>query len=65
MVAVRLSLASRNTERTGGHADTRTYAIGRQGSAGRYTTAANDNFKRRGYVTTVRLQTVAGLRERP
>lgn len=65
VVAVRVSLVSRNTERTVGHADTRTYAIGRQGTADRYSTATNDAFKRRGYVTTVRLQTVAGLREKP
>ncbi len=65
VAAVRVSLVSRNTERTVGHTDTRTYAIGRQGLVDRYTTAANDNFKRRGYVTTVRLQNVAGLREKP
>ncbi len=65
VVAVRVLLVSRNTERTVGHTDTRTYAIGRQGTTDRYTSAANDNFKRRSYVTTVRLQTVAGLREKP
>lgn len=65
VVAVRIFLVSRNTERTVGHQDTRTYAIGREGTVERSTTAANDNFKRRGYVTTVRLQTVAGLREKP
>ncbi len=65
VVAVRVWLVSRNTERTVGHTDTRTYAIGRQGTTDRFTAAANDDFKRRSYVTTVRLQTVAGLREKP
>ncbi len=65
VVAVRIALVSRNIEPTAGHTDTRTFAMGRQGTTELYTTAANDNFKRRGYVTTVRLQTVAGLKEAP
>lgn len=65
VVAVRIALVSRNTEPTVGHTDTRTYAIGRRGTADQYTSAANDNFKRRAYTTTVRLQTVAGLKETP
>lgn len=65
VVAVRIHLVSRNTEPTPGHKDTRQYPLGLNGTATIPGTAANDAFKRRAYVTTIKLQTVAGLREAP
>lgn len=65
VVAVRVSLVSRNTEPTVGHIDTRSYAIGRNGATDATQAAANDAFKRRAYVSTIKVQTVAGLREKP
>lgn len=66
VVAVRITALSRNTEATPGYVDSRTYALGLQGTAA-YTTpsAYGDAFKRRTATTTVRLNTVAGLRESP
>ena len=65
VVAVRVSLVSRNTESTNGWVDSTTYSMGLAGTtANTYTpSGAGQAFKRRGHVTTVRLQSWAGLRE--
>jgi len=61
VVTVRVWLLARNTERTLGYTDDRTYVLG--GDAEEYT--PNDGFKRQLYTSTVRLNNVAGRRESP
>lgn len=65
VVTVRVSLVSRNTESTNGWVDATTYSMGLAGTtAHTYTpSGAGQAFKRRGHVTTIRLQSWAGLRE--
>lgn len=63
VMAVRVSVLSRNLEPTTGHLDTRSYPLGLQGSASVSTGPFNDAFKRRVATTTARLHSVAGLRE--
>lgn len=65
VVAVRISLVSRNTEATPGYTDTRRYSSGLDGDTPVPSNPSNDAFKRRAYVTTVKLQSIAGLRELP
>ena len=60
VVAVRLNMLTRTTEATPGFSDPKTYNLGLAGSRGPFT----DNYKRRVYVTTVRLNNVAGPREK-
>ena len=59
VVAVRLYVLSRTTESSAGYSDGKTYSLGLSGTVGPFT----DNFKRRAYATTVRINNVAGLRE--
>lgn len=63
VVAVRIHVLSRGTEPSPGFTDTRTYASGLQGTATFVLGAFDDAIKRRAYVTTTRLHSVAGLRE--
>jgi type IV pilus assembly protein PilW len=64
VVAVRFHLLARTTEASPGFADTRTYDIGLDGTAAAAPLGPfNDAYKRRVYATTVRLNSVAGLRE--
>lgn len=65
VVAVRISLLSRNTEATPGWQDSRSFPLGLQGLAPYTVPAFTDSFKRRVASTTVRMQSVAGLRETP
>jgi type IV pilus assembly protein PilW len=65
VVAVRITLLSRNLEGTPGWQDGRSYPLGLQGLAPYALPAFADNIKRRAATTTVRLQSVAGLREAP
>ncbi len=65
VVAVRISLLSRNTEATPGWQDSRSFPMGLQGLAPYTVPAFTDTFKRRVASTTVRLHSVAGLRETP
>lgn len=60
VVAVRLNMLTRTTEPTVGFSDPKTYNLGMAGNRGPFT----DNYKRRVYVTTVRLNNVAGPREK-
>lgn len=65
VVAVRVSLVSRSPESSVGWSDTRSYAVGQTNTGAiTYTPAtADQKFKRRGYVTTIRLNNWAGFRE--
>ncbi len=59
VVAVRPYLLTRTTEVTAGFTDPKTYNLGMNGSRGPFA----DNYKRRIYSSTVRLNNVAGPRE--
>ena len=59
VVAVRPYLLTRTTEATAGFTDPKTYHLGLSGDRGPFS----DNFKRRIYSSTVRLNNVAGPRE--
>lgn len=59
VVAVRPYLLTRTTETTAGFTDPKTYNLGMSGSRGPFS----DNYKRRIYSSTVRLNNVAGPRE--
>lgn len=59
VVAVRPYLLTRTTEATAGFTDPKTYNLGMSGSRGPFS----DNYKRRIYTSTVRLNNVAGPRE--
>lgn len=63
VVAVRVHLLARTTETSAGHADTRSYALGLDGTDPYVVPAAGDAFKRRVYTTTARLNSIAGHRE--
>lgn len=68
VTAVRVYLVSRTTEPTAGHTDGRTYMSGLKGEtqATSFTPDSADlRFKRRAYSNTVRLNTIAGIREKP
>jgi len=59
VVTVRVYVLARTTEEAPGYSDTKTYALGLAGSFGPY----NDHYKRKVFVTTTKLQNVAGPRE--
>lgn len=59
VMALRLNLLARNTERSPGHTDTATYNLGLAGN----TTATNDAFKRRAFSQLVRLVNPSGRRD--
>ena len=64
VMAVRVHLLARTTEPSPGFNDTRTYAMGLEGAAeGLPVGPFADAFKRRMYTSTIRLNSVAGLRE--
>lgn len=65
VVAARVTVLSRSTEASPGYLDSRSYNLGLQGSSGYLVPAFADAYKRRVGTTTVRLQSVAGLRETP
>lgn len=65
LVAVRVALVSRNIERTAGFVDASTYEMGLAGASKNTYTPPADATKRRHYVATIRLATVAGGREKP
>ncbi len=65
VVAVRLSVLSRNADATPGHTDRGVYSMGLRGQVAASAGPFNDRFKRRWATGTVRLHTVAGLREAP
>ncbi|MBL0422830.1 PilW family protein [Ramlibacter sp. AW1] len=67
VMAVRVSLVSRALEPSLGYSEARKYAAGLKGTAlyEFQPAAAIQNFKRRAYAGTFRLQTPAGLREKP
>lgn len=59
VVAAHLHVVARNTERTLGHVDTKTYNLGLKG----YTAATSDDYRRHAYMTSVRLTNVGMRRE--
>ena len=62
VTGIRAHLLSRSTEANSGFTDTsRTYALGLSGTRGPFS----DNFKRRAYTSTTRINNVAGPREIP
>ncbi len=65
VVAVRISVLSRNTEATPGFTDDRRYRVGLRGAADVEVGPFSDTTKRRVSSTTVRLHSVAGLRGSP
>lgn len=60
VVSVKLHLLARNLETTAGYVDTKSYAVGPLAVA-----AANDNYKRHVFSTTVRLVNPSSRREKP
>lgn len=60
IVAARIHVLARNLEATQGHTDSKSYQLG-----GTTIAAANDNFKRHVFSTTVRLVNPSGRRETP
>lgn len=70
VVAVKLYLLVRSHDRTPGHRDDRTYCLGEPNSDGTCATAdsiaaANDNYKRHVFSTSVRLINISARRETP
>ena len=61
VVGMRIHMLSRTAETSPGFTDSKTYALGLSGNRGPF----NDNYKRRAYTVTRRLNNVAGLREKP
>lgn len=61
VAGIRIHMLSRTTETSPGLTDSKTYALGLSGNRGPF----NDNYKRRAYTVTKRLNNVAGLREKP
>jgi len=59
VVAVQVNLVARNTERSPGYADDKTYSLGLKG----YTAATNDAYRRHAYTMMVRLNNIAMRRE--
>lgn len=59
VVAIRVNLLARNTEKSAGYTDAKQYDLGLAG----LTTAVNDNFKRHAYSTLVRAINPSGRRE--
>lgn len=70
VVAVKLYILARSRERTPGHLDDRTYCLGElevDGTCAAENTiaAANDNYKRHVFATSVRLTNISARRETP
>ena len=70
VVAVKLYILARSRERSPGHFDNRTYCLGERNATGQCPVAstiaaANDNYKRHVFATSVRLTNVAARRETP
>lgn len=61
VVGIRVNILSRTTESTPGFTESKKYVLGLSGSRGPFS----DEFKRRAYSTTVRINNVAGPREIP
>lgn len=59
VVTARVYVLARAAEETPGHVDTKTYVLGLHGNVGPF----NDRYKRKVFVTTAKLQNVAGPRE--
>lgn len=59
VVTAQVNIVARNTERSPGYADDKTYNLGTKG----YTTATNDGYRRHAYSAQVRLNNVAMRRE--
>jgi len=59
VVSAQINLVARNTERSAGYKDTKTYSLGRKG----YTTALNDAYRRHAYATMVRINNMSMRRE--
>jgi type IV pilus assembly protein PilW len=64
VVAVRLHVLARTTEPSGGYVDTKTYNLGLHGAYEPNLVAADRPYKRHLFTTVVRLQNVAGWREK-
>lgn len=70
VVAVKLYLLVRARDRTPGHTDAKTYCLGEPAANGtcpaaNLIAAANDDYKRHVFTTSVRLHNVSGRRETP
>jgi prepilin-type N-terminal cleavage/methylation domain-containing protein len=70
VVAVKLYMLVRSRDRTPGHRDDRTYCLGERNPDGTCATAntiaaANDNYKRHVFSTSVRLVNISARRETP
>ena len=70
VVAVKLYMLVRSRDRTPGHRDDRTYCLGERNSDGTCAAtntiaAANDNYKRHVFSTSVRLVNISARRETP
>lgn len=70
VVAVKLYLLVRARDQTPGHTDSKTYCLGEPAldgtcPAGSTIAAANDNYKRHAFTSSVRLMNVSGRRETP
>lgn len=64
VMAVKINLLARNTERTAGYADSKTYTLGLQADGTANTFGPyNDAYKRHAYAAAVRLGNPAGRRE--
>ncbi len=61
VVSVRINVVARNTDKTTGWSDSKTYALGAAGTLG----PLNDTYKRHVYTQLVRLVNPAGRREAP
>ena len=59
VVSAQINLVARNTERSPGYSDDKTYSLGLKG----YTTATNDGYRRHAYSTFIRLNNIAMRRE--
>ena len=62
VMSAKISVIARNIETSAGYTDTKTYALGLDGT---YTPAAGDHYKRHAYTQVVRLVNPAGRRETP
>lgn len=64
VVAIRIRLLARTTDTSPGYLDTKTYALGQQLDGSQLVVGPfNDGYRRRVYMTTVRLNDPAGRRE--
>lgn len=64
VVSVKLNLLARNTEKSSGYTDTKTYSLGLTANGSSNTAGPfNDNYKRHAYESLVRLNNPAGRKE--